>query len=156
MPGKFGGVSYRERLIVPVWWWLFGAFVVVSLIVAVWAYMGEAWAIGMAIVASLAAGALLIGWGSAVVSVDSEGIRVGRANIDWVYVADVVPLDRQATQNQLGVASDPRGWFFTRPYIATAIRVDLDDPADPHPFWLVSTRQPNNLVDATIPYLERT
>ena len=28
------------------------------------------------------------------------------------------------------------------------VRVDLNDPADPHPYWLVSTRHPERLADA--------
>jgi hypothetical protein len=28
------------------------------------------------------------------------------------------------------------------------VRVNLDDPNDPTPYWLVSTRQPNRLAEA--------
>ena len=35
-----------------------------------------------------------------------------------------------------------------RPYIRTAVEITLDDPEDPVPYWLVSTRHPQQLAEA--------
>jgi hypothetical protein len=35
-----------------------------------------------------------------------------------------------------------------RPYIKTAVEITLDDPDDPVPYWLVSTRDPHRLATA--------
>ena len=48
----------------------------------------------------------------------------------------------------LGPGADPRAFLFTRPFVGPVVRVDLRDPADPHPYWLVSTRRPGELAAA--------
>jgi hypothetical protein len=35
-----------------------------------------------------------------------------------------------------------------RPYLSRAVRVEIDDPADPAPYWLLSTRHPERLAAA--------
>jgi hypothetical protein len=35
-----------------------------------------------------------------------------------------------------------------RPYIKTTVEITLDDPEDPVPYWLVSTRHPQRLAAA--------
>ena len=35
-----------------------------------------------------------------------------------------------------------------RPYVKTAVRVELTDPADPTPYWLLSSRHPQALASA--------
>jgi hypothetical protein len=37
-----------------------------------------------------------------------------------------------------------------RAWIGTAVQVLLDDPADPTPFWVVSTRHPVELATALL------
>jgi hypothetical protein len=34
------------------------------------------------------------------------------------------------------------------PFVPTAVRVELHDPADPTPYWLVGTRHPHHLAAA--------
>ena len=57
-------------------------------------------------------------------------------------------LDGQTTARMLTRDADPRAYLLTRPYIKTAVRIDVADGADPHPYWLVSTRRPGELVAA--------
>ena len=33
-----------------------------------------------------------------------------------------------------------------RPYLKRAVRVEITDPADPAPYWLVSSRHPEELA----------
>ena len=35
-----------------------------------------------------------------------------------------------------------------RPYLSRAVRIGIDDPADPTPYWLVSSRRPDRLAAA--------
>ncbi|MFC6344403.1 DUF3093 family protein [Nocardioides hankookensis] len=35
-----------------------------------------------------------------------------------------------------------------RPYLKRAVRVEITDPADPAPYWLVATRRPEELAGA--------
>ena len=44
--------------------------------------------------------------------------------------------------------ADARAYLLLRPYLSRAVMVPVDDPADPTPYWLVSTRRPDELVAA--------
>jgi hypothetical protein len=43
---------------------------------------------------------------------------------------------------------DGRAYLCLRGWISPVVRVELDDPDDPTPYWLVSTRRPAQLVAA--------
>ncbi len=41
-----------------------------------------------------------------------------------------------------------RAFLMLRPYLSRAVRVAITDPADPAPYWLISTRRPDDLAAA--------
>ena len=43
---------------------------------------------------------------------------------------------------------DARAWLLVRGWIPGVARITLDDPTDPTPYWLVSTRDPEGLAAA--------
>ncbi len=43
---------------------------------------------------------------------------------------------------------DARAWLLLRGWIPGVVRVRLDDPDDPTPYWLVSSRHPRRLAAA--------
>ena len=45
-----------------------------------------------------------------------------------------------------GVDADARAYLLLRPYLKRAVRVEITDPADPAPYWLVSTRHADALA----------
>ncbi len=72
----------------------------------------------------------------------------GRARVPVSLVARVEPLDAAQMKNALGAGLDARAYRATRPWVKTGIRVTLDDPQDPTPYWLLSTRRPQDWVRA--------
>ncbi|MPN07380.1 hypothetical protein SDC9_154650 [bioreactor metagenome] len=48
----------------------------------------------------------------------------------------------------MGAGADVQAFLATRPYIRRVVEVTLADPADPHPYWLISSRHPEELADA--------
>ena len=60
----------------------------------------------------------------------------------------VQALDEQGTRRLRGVDADARAYLALRPYVARAVRVQVEDPADSTPYWLVSSRRPERLVAA--------
>lgn len=73
---------------------------------------------------------------------------VGRAVLDLRYVSAVRALDAEAATTRTGPESDARAHLVLRPYVKTAVELVLDDPADPVPYWLISTRRPARLAAA--------
>ena len=52
--------------------------------------------------------------------------------------------------------ADARAYLLLRPYRKKAVKVSLSDPADPTPYWLVSTRRPDALAAALTRAVEST
>ena len=46
----------------------------------------------------------------------------------------------------LATATGPRAFLVIRGWVDPVVRVTLDDPNDPTPYWLISTRRPEELV----------
>ncbi|GAB3269491.1 hypothetical protein GCM10027586_20810 [Kineococcus gypseus] len=82
------------------------------------------------------------------VEVSGGELRVGRARLPLRVVSgvDVVPAERRRAV--LGPELDARAHLAIRSWVPTAVRVHLDDPDDPAPYWVVSTRRPRELADA--------
>lgn len=139
---------YRERLSVPIRWWAQGTMLVASLWLAVIVAVpgAVAWAVTGAAVALMAT--LFLTYGAALVSVEDGWFRAGRARVELRFVGEVVPLDAETTRLVAGRDADARAYLLLRPYRKKAVKVSLRDPADPTPYWLVSTRRPDALAAA--------
>jgi Protein of unknown function (DUF3093) len=138
---------FHERLTVPAVWWLLAGLFALSVLLAVGAYLGPIWAVGTT-VATLLVAAAIFASASIVISVDPDQIRVGRATIEHHYIAGCRALDAEETRRRGGVEADARAHLVLRPYVKTAVEIILDDPDDPVPYWLVSTRHPQRLAAA--------
>jgi hypothetical protein len=145
--GTLAGMRYRERLTVPLMWWVIAALFAVSLIAAVGFYLGPWWglAAGLAYVAATAG---LFATAAALITVDAFELRVGRARIEVSYLAGCRPLDGDQTRRRTGVDADARAYLVLRPYAPGAVEVTLDDADDPVPYWLISTRRPEAFAAA--------
>ena len=147
-PDLAGAGAYDERLGVPLRWWAQGTMLVASLWLAlVVAVPGVlAWVVTGIALATMAA--LLTSYGSARVAVADGWLRAGRAQIDGVHLGAVAALDAEQTRRLAGPEADARAYLLLRPYLHRAVRVEITDPADPAPYWLLSTRRPDDLARA--------
>jgi hypothetical protein len=139
---------FRERLTPPVMWWVIGGAVAATFPIAVLFYLGPWWAGGTAMVAAAVLLGTLLGWAAVLIELDDTWLRVGRAQIELRYLAGAHALDPDQTRARSGVDADARAFLVLRPYVATAVEITLDDPDDPVPYWLVSTRRPRALSAA--------
>ncbi len=140
--------EYDERLGVPLRWWVQGTMLVATLWLAVVVAVPGlvAW-----VVTVLALGLLafaFLSFGSARLTVRDGVFRAGRAHIEATHVGTATPLDAEATRRTAGVEADARAYLLLRPYLKRAVRVEITDPRDPAPYWLVSTRHPEELARA--------
>lgn len=142
------GTTYHERLGVPLRWWAQGTMAVAILwLTVVVAVPGPtAWIVtGLALVLLAAC---LFWYGDARVVVEDGWFRAGRARIEARYVGDVAALDAEQTRRVAGRDADARAYLLLRPYLKRAVQVEIADPADPTPYWLVSSRHPDALAGA--------
>jgi Protein of unknown function (DUF3093) len=146
--GSTSVASYSERLRVPGQWWALGVgAVLVGWIVADVAG-GPPLSIPVAIVLAVLVFGGLFYYGSAPVRLDADGLIAGRAQLPYWAMGEVRALDPGETHRLLGAEADRRAFHVVRPYVPTGVRIAITDPADPTPYWLVSTRRPESLVRA--------
>jgi DUF3093 family protein len=140
--------TYRERLSVPVSWWIIAAALVVTLFVITYVPVG-----GLAGVLAGGTAALLLvlfflQYGAARVEVDAERLRAGRAVIERVHLGKVEALTGDDARHAFGRDCDPKAYLLLRSYARGAVRVEITDPRDPAPYWVIATRHPDRLAAA--------
>jgi hypothetical protein len=142
---------YDERLGVPLRWWalatMFLASVLLAFLVAVPLWLAL---LGAGLL-SAATVALLAGYGAARISVRDGVLTAGRARIATTHLGRTTPLDPAAARRLAGRDADARAFLLLRPYVRRAVRIDIADPSDATPYWLLSTRHPDRLVAALSP-----
>ncbi|MCR1781517.1 DUF3093 domain-containing protein [Nocardioides carbamazepini] len=143
--------SYQERLRVPLRWWAQGTMLVATLwLTLIVALIGHAawlaWTVTGVVLAGMAAA--LRAYGSARIAVSDGWFRAGRAQIEMTHVGTVEALDTERTRRVSGPEADARAYLLLRPYLRQSVKVEITDPADPVPYWLVSSRHPRALAEA--------
>lgn len=84
------------------------------------------------------------------VRVTDGELHAGDAHIPATLLRAPRALDADATRHALGPGFDARAHVVLRGWVRTAVVVEVADPADPTPSWLVSTRRPEDLVRALV------
>jgi hypothetical protein len=140
--------DYHERLGVPLRWWVQGTMLVASLWLAVVVAVPGPVAYLVTGVAMLLLVAGLLAYGGVRVSVADGVFRAGRAYIEGRHLGVVEALDAEQTRRTAGPGADARAYLVLRPYLKRAVKVQITDPADPTPYWLVCSRHPEDLAGA--------
>lgn len=158
-PAQGGGraaaerVAFRERLWPAAWVWLAGVVVAATLGV-VFVPATSVTVAAVVGVLALAGVAALLAWWSPVVRVvePSPGagwwLQAGEARIPLAALGTPEPLDAAAMRRALGPALDARSHRLIRGWVATGVQVEVTDPRDPVPYWLLSSRRPARLSAA--------
>ena len=133
-------------------WWSWPPGLIVGAVLAAEISMGAGGVPGwvpFAVVLPLTAAVML--WiGRLRIAVTPEEFLVDDARLPVSVIADVVALDADGKLEVLGVGAHPLAFVVQRPWIGGAVQVLLEDPADPTPFWVISTRHPVELATALL------
>jgi DUF3093 family protein len=139
--------DYRERLAVPVAWWILAVPVIV-LLGAYAIYAGLSGPVVVIIYAVFTVGyvATLLTWGSGVIEVAGGELRAAGAVLPLARVAAVQALDEKQAAAMRGPQADPAAHTLIRPWLKSAVYLEIADPAGPVPYWLIGTRRPAELA----------
>jgi len=148
-------VLYRERLSVP-WWWYPPALFVAGLVALEVNAAARDWPrwISFAVLFAVAAAALV--WlGRIEVRVvdgsDGPQLWAGPAHVPATVISRSAEVPRSAKSSALGRQLDPAAYVLHRAWVGPMVLVVLDDPDDPTPYWLVSSRHPSRVLSALQP-----
>jgi Protein of unknown function (DUF3093) len=154
-------VRYRERLRVPLWWWLpgLGLAALIAFEVNMGAPALPNWA-PFAVLLPVAAVVLLWFGKTEVRVVDAQvgstdggsaretELWVGAAHLPVSVIARSAEVPKTAKSAALGRQLDPAAYVVHRAWVGPMVLLILDDPDDPTPYWLVSSRHPDRVLAA--------
>ena len=145
-------VRYRERLMVPWWWWLpgMGLAALIALEVNQGVPAIPLW-LPHAVLLPVAAVALLMLGSTQLRVVQGAGeteLWVGDAHLPVSVISRSAEVPRSAKSAALGRQLDPAAYVVHKAWIGSMVLLVLDDPDDPTPYWLVSCRHPERVLAA--------
>jgi hypothetical protein len=140
--------DYDERLVVPLWAWPAAVLLAVVLAAPVHGGSGGARAVVPYLVTLSLAVAVLVHASRGRVRVADGVLHVPGARVPLEVLGAVGALDPEQARRLRGPAADVRAHVASRPWLRRAVQVQLEDPDDDTPYWLVSTARPEQLVAA--------
>lgn len=142
-------MRYRERLW-PAWWVFLATALVIPASLLVFLPISQVAGVVVAIVLYGAIVATLLVTTPAIEVTDGM-LRVGRAQIERSFLGAVTAYRGTDAVAERGTRLDARAWLMLRGWVPDVVRIEISDEADPTPYWLVSTRRPDELVAALTP-----
>lgn len=78
--------------------------------------------------------------------VTNEMVHVGRANIERRFVGEVTGYRGQEAFEQRGQKLHGLAFMNLRGWVDAVVKMEITDPRDQTPYWLTSTRRPEELT----------
>jgi hypothetical protein len=131
----------------PIWLWLFLVFLAASLALAFWAALGTRWAAITGLIQFL--GLIFISQRTQLeIKVDDRELRVGSAHIAREFLGKAKALSADEMRQWRGPLADPAAFMALRFWIPTGVKIEINDPKDPTPYWLISSKKAQPLLAA--------
>ena len=138
--------SYSERLW-PTPWLFVATLLILPAVALALTPINVTVAIISAVLAYLIVGAIMLLSAPKVAIVDGV-FTAGPARIPVTMLGRVDELTDTELRVAIGPGCDARAHLLIRGWIHSGIRVEITDPADPAPYWVLTTRRPAELADA--------
>lgn len=139
-------MRFREVIRPPLWLLAFIYFMFLSLVIAIWAALGNRPA-AIAFIASTAGILALAFFVKTEITVDEKELHVGKAHIDLRFIKSAIALDKNELRLARTRDADPAAYLAFNFWVSTGVKITLDDPRDPTPYWLVTTRRAKELTN---------
>ncbi|MSY98726.1 MAG: DUF3093 family protein [Actinobacteria bacterium] len=142
---NYGLPIYQERITWSWWLWAFALFMAGSVSLSIWAALGNT----PALIVSIIQFVLLIVASERTaleITVTKGWLLVGPAAIERAFIHNFKALDFAEYKRIRGVDADPASYLQIRFWISTALKLDIRDPKDKTPYWLISTNRATELA----------
>jgi len=138
-------VIFREVLRPPIWVLAFIYFLLLSIVLSVWAAFDT-----RATLITLAISTLALIWIAIAmkseITFDGNVLRIDQANIDKKYLGKVTVLDRSAMRLLRTRDADPAAYLAIKFWEPRGLRIDLNDSRDATPYWLITSKRGEELA----------
>jgi len=85
---------------------------------------------------------------SPVIAVTDEGLRVGTAYLEREFWGQAQAFRGLEARHERGPGAHGLAWLSLRPWIDPVVKIEVSDPEDPTPYWLISSQNPEALLAA--------
>ena len=83
-----------------------------------------------------------------VIQVGSFFLKVGRAKIPRNLLGKIEEIAKNQIFSERGPNLNPAAYKVFQGTVKTALKIYVNDPNDPTPYWIISTRKPTRLANA--------
>mgnify|MGYP001576661998 CR=1 FL=1 len=137
-------MHYREIVRMPVWLLALIYFFLLSLVLSIWAALGDR--AGLISLICTSALLLLIAIKCAmVIEIDSEELRVGKAHIPFEYLGSAVDLSSEEMRRLRTRDADPAAYLAIRFWTPAGVKILVNDSRDSTPYWVISSKNGDEL-----------
>lgn len=137
---------YRER-IWPTPTWFIAALLLIPAVILALAPINLTLGIVLSIVVYGLA-VLLFVVKSPIIRVTETDLYADRGRIERKFLGEAFAIEKDDLFAQMHYKLDARAWLCVRGWVPGLVRIPLNDPNDPTPYWLVSSRHPEQLAAA--------
>ena len=139
-------MRFREVIRAPFWLLAFIYFLFISLVVAVWAALGNqpafiTWVFSTVLIVWIALKSKLV------LEVDDSQLRAGQAHIELKYLGRATALNDKEMGRLRTRDADPASYLIFRFWRSTGVKVEINDPRDQTPYWLITSKRSNELAE---------
>lgn len=129
----------------PIWLLAFIYFLLLSLVIAIWAAFDTSAAVSALIAATIALIYAAVAMRSSI-SIDERELRIDRAHIDLKYIGGVDVLNTSQMRLLRTRDADPAAYLAIKFWISTGVQITVLDPRDPTPYWLVTSKRGDEIA----------
>ena len=140
-------MRFKEVIRAPLWLVAFVYFLFLSMVLSIWAALGNTPAL-------VTFGVLTI-WliflffrTVLVIQIDESFLYVGQAKIERTYIGSAIALNNAELKLIRTRDADPSAYLAIRFWASKAVKIEVSDNRDATPYWLISSKNPQRLVEA--------
>jgi len=138
-------VIFREVLRPPIWVLAFIYFLFLSVVLSVWAAFDNRTALITLALSTLATIWIAIAMKTEI-SFDGNFLRIDQANIEVRYLGKATALDKTAMRVLRTRDADPAAYLAIKFWEPQGLRIDLNDPRDKTPYWLITSKRGDEIA----------
>ena len=131
---------FKEVLRPPIWVLAFIYFLLLSLVIAIWAAFGSLATSYAFAVATI--GIIFIAFKArSTISINNGELRIDKAHIEVKYLGRVTVLDSAAMKLLRTRDADPAAYLAIKFWSPVGLKIEVSDPRDPTPYWLITSKR---------------